>query len=148
MEFEIERKETYSYDDVQGLLSRCVQSETDKVRTEYSRRLKSVQAELDSIKPKEKSDAEKALDEREATLNERECRFFCKSVGIPEEYAVFFRPDADLEKLGKLFGSRGSYVPQAHKKSDGITKEQWQNLSYPEQERLFAQNPEIAKQFI
>lgn len=148
MDFDFERKESYSYEDVQGLLSRFVQSETDKVRTEYSKRLKSVQEQLDSVKPKEKTEAEKALDKRQAELDQREKLLNCKAAGIPEEFAAMFSPDADFEKLGKLFAGNSGYIPQDHRKSDGMTKDEWNKLDYSAQAELFAKNPELAKQFI
>ena len=57
MNFEIEQKNSYTLDEVQGFISKFVQSETDKVRTEYSRKIKELQAKL----PAEPTEAEKAL---------------------------------------------------------------------------------------
>lgn len=148
MDFEFERKETYSFEDVQGLLSRFVQSECDKVRTEYSRKLKAVQDELAAVKPKDKSDAEIALDKRQAELDQREKVLNCKAANIPEEYAGYFTADADFEKLGKLFAGNSGYIPQDHRKSDGMTRDEWNELDYSAQADLFAKNPELAKQFI
>ena len=59
MIFEIEQKDSYTPDEVQGFISKFVQSETDKVRTEYSKKLKELQAKL----PAQPSEAEKALAE-------------------------------------------------------------------------------------
>lgn len=148
MEFEFERKDSYSFEDVQGLLSRFVQSETDKVRTDYSKKLKTVQEQLDSVKPKEKTEAEKALDKRQAELDKRERILNCKSANIPEEYACYFTADADFSKLGELFKNASGYVPTCHRKSDGITRAEWDALDYAAQVDLFAKNPELAKQFI
>ena len=83
MTFEIEQKDSYTPDEVQGFISKFVQSETDKVRTEYSRKLKELQAKL----PAEPTEAEKALAERTAALDKRERELNCKAAGIPEEYA-------------------------------------------------------------
>lgn len=148
MDFDLERKENYSYEDVQGLLSRFVQSECDKVRTDYSKRLKAVQDELAAVKPKEKTEAEKALDKRQAELDQREKVLNCKAAGIPEEFAAMFSPDADFSKLGELFKNAAGYVPQSHRKTDGITKDEWNKLDYSAQADLFARNPELVKQFI
>lgn len=148
MNFEFERKDSYSFEDVQGLLARFVQSETDKVRTDYTKRIKTVQDELASVKPKEKSEAEKALDQRQAELDKRERNLNCKAAGIPEEYAEMFSPNADFTKLGELFKNSAGYVPSNHRKSDGMTKEEWNKLDYSAQAALFAKSPELAKQFI
>lgn len=148
MDFDFERKESYSFEDVQGLLSRFVQSETDKVRTDYAKRLKAVQEQLDSVRPQEKSEAEKALDKRQAELDEREKLLNCKAAGIPEEFAAMFSHDADFSKLGELFKNAAGYIPQDHRKSDGMTRDEWNKLDYSAQADLFAKNPELAKQFI
>ncbi len=148
MDFEFERKDSYSFEDVQGLLSKFVQSETDRVRTEYSRKLKAVQEQLDSVKPKEKTEAEKALDQRQAELDRRERILNCKAANIPEEYAGYFTADADFSKLGELFKNASGYVPTDHRKTDGMTKNEWDKLDYSAQAELFAKNPELAKQFI
>ena len=55
-----------------ALVQKYVQSETDKVRTDYSQKLKTANDELAQYKPKEKSDAEKALEERITALENRE----------------------------------------------------------------------------
>ena len=43
-------------DEQMALVSKYVQSETDKVRTDYSSKLKTVNEELAKYKPKEKSE--------------------------------------------------------------------------------------------
>ena len=67
MFFEIEQKDSYTPDEVQGFISKFVQSETDKVRTEYSRKMKELQAKL----PTQPTEAEKVLAERTAALDKR-----------------------------------------------------------------------------
>ena len=49
-------------------VNKYVQSETDKVRTDYSKKLKDANDELAKYKPVEKSDEEKALDLDENNL--------------------------------------------------------------------------------
>ena len=57
-------------------VTKLVQSETDKVRTKYSTELKTVNDELAQYKPAEKSDAEKALEQRIANLEAKELQLF------------------------------------------------------------------------
>lgn len=142
MIFEIEQKDSYTPDEVQGFISRYVQSETDKVRTEYSKKLKELQAKL----PAQPSEAEKALAERTAALDKRERRLNCKAAGIPEEYAEYFTDKADFNKLSELFKA-GGYVPQGHKQGAGITKEDFAKMNYAQQVKLYETNPELFKQF-
>lgn len=68
MELNIEGLTQEQIDAVQKL----VQSHEDRIRTDYSKKLKDVQTELDQYKPKEKSDAEKALEDRIANLEAKE----------------------------------------------------------------------------
>jgi predicted transcriptional regulator len=63
MDYQLEQ-DSYSKLEVQGLLDRYVQSECDKVRTEYSKKLKTAETERDALKPKDKSETELALDKR------------------------------------------------------------------------------------
>ena len=55
-------------DETKAQVEKLLQSETDKIRTEYSQKLKTVNEELNQYKPKEKSESEKALEERIAKL--------------------------------------------------------------------------------
>ena len=59
-------------DETKAQVEKLLQSETDKIRTEYSQKLKTVNEELSQYKPKEKSDAEKALEDRISALEAKE----------------------------------------------------------------------------
>jgi len=65
-------KELNLTDEQMALVSKYVQSETDKVRTDYSAKLKTANDEIARLKPVEKSDAEKALEERISALESKE----------------------------------------------------------------------------
>ena len=137
-------QENYSKAEVQGLL----QSETDKVRTEYSRKLKSAEAERDALKPPAKTEAEIALEAKAAELAQREKALTLREAGLAPELADLLRDDADLSKLPELFGTMQGYVPGGHKKDVGLTREQFQAMSYSEQAELYSQNPNIVESFI
>lgn len=53
-------------------VNKLIQSETDKVRTDYSTRLRTANEELAKYKPQEKSDSEKALEARLSALEAKE----------------------------------------------------------------------------
>ena len=137
-------QENYSKAEVQGLL----QSETDKVRTEYSRKLKAAEAERDALKPPAKTEAEIALEAKAAELSKRERVLACKEAGIDGAFADLLRDDADLSKLTELLTTGQGYQPSGHKKDSGLTREQFQAMSYSEQAELYAQNPNIFESFI
>ena len=53
-------------------VQKYVQSHEDRIRTDYSKRLKDANDELAKYKPVEKSDAEKALEDRISALEAKE----------------------------------------------------------------------------
>ena len=137
-------QESYTKTEVQGLL----QSECDKIRTEYSKKLKTAEAERDALKPVEKSQAELDLEKRAAELSKRERVLACREAGLAPELADLLRDDADLSKLSELLAAGQGYEPTGHKKDSGLTREQFQAMSYSEQAELYAQNPNIFESFI
>ena len=137
-------QESYTKTEVQGLL----QSECDKIRTEYSKKLKAAEAERDALKPVEKTQAELDLEKRASELSKRERVLACKEAGIDGAFADLLRDDADLSKLTDLLATGQGYQPTSHKKTDGLTKEAFQAMTYSEQAALYAENPNIIEKFI
>lgn len=138
-------QESYTKAEVQGLL----QSETDKVRTDYSRRLKAVEQERDALKPAEKPPAELDLEKRTAELSRRERAFACREAGIDPAFADLLRDDADLSKLPELLKVDTGYKPGGHKTNgSGMTKEAFAALPYSKQAQLFQENPDLYKTLI
>ena len=144
-----------------ALVQKYVQSETDKVRTDYSSKLKTVNEELNQYKPKEKSDAEKALEERITALENREKELANKEKAmtianklkekeLPEELAKYLSVGDDVDKaideVGALFGNyflSGSNKPSNHNTNKGITKKDFQKMGYMERTKLFQENPSL-----
>lgn len=144
-------------------VQKYIQSETDKVRTDYSKKLKDANDELLKYKPIEKSEAEKAFDERLKALEDKEKELSAreksqaiskslKSKGLPEELAQYITIGDDIEKdvesvgavLGKYF-LNANYRPESHANSQGITKEQFRKMSYMERTKLYKESPELYK---
>ena len=154
-------KELNLTDEQMALVQKYVQSETDKVRTDYSSKLKTVNEELNQYKPKEKSDAEKALEERITALENREKELASKEKamtianklkekGIPTELAQYLSVGDDVDKaideVGALFGNyflSGSNKPGNHNTNKGITKKDFQKTGYMERTKLFQENPSL-----
>ena len=144
-----------------ALVQKLIQSETDRVRTEYSQKLKTVNEELSQYKPKEKSDAEKALEERISALEVKEKELAnkekamtiankLKDKGIPTELAQYLSVGDDVDKtideVGALFGNyflNGSNKPTNHNTNKGITKADFKKMSYIERSKLFQENPQL-----
>ena len=144
-----------------ALVQKYVQSETDKVRTDYSQKLKTATDELAQYKPKEKSDAEKALEERITALENREKELANKEKAmtianklkekeLPEGLAKYLSVGDDMDKtideVGALFGNyflSGSNKPGTHQTNKGVTKEEFKKMSYYERAKLYQENPTL-----
>lgn len=148
-------------DETKALVEKLLQSETDKIRTEYSQKLKTVNEELNQYKPKEKSETEKALEERIAKLEAREKEINAKEQSmtlasklkeknLPTDLAKYLNVGDDMDKtideVGVLFGNyflSGSNKPSNHNTNKGITKKDFQKMSYMERTKLFQENPTL-----
>jgi len=146
MDFQLE-KDNYSKEEVQGLLDKFVQSECDKVRTDYSKRLKAAEAERDALKPAEKSQAELDLETRAAELSKREKAFALREAGLAPELADLLQADADISKLTELLNAGTGYVPAGHRQG-GLSKAEFENMSYSERAALYAQDPNLVNTLI
>lgn len=160
MELNIEGLSQEQIDAVQ----RLIQSETDKVRTKYSSELKTVNDELAQYKPAEKSDAEKALEQRIANLEAKEKEVASKeramtiadklkAKGLPGELAQFLNVGEDIDgaidkvgdTLGNYFLGQVSNPSGNHSTNKGITKADFAKMSYAERAKLFQENNELYK---
>ena len=144
-------------------VQKYVQSETDKVRTKYSQELKTANDELAKYKPVEKSETEKALEQRLKALEDREAELAAKErsqqiaskfkeKGLPEELAQYIsigeNVDEDVEKVGAALGNyflNANFKPESHASNKGITKEQFAKMSYMERSELYKKSPELYK---
>lgn len=142
-------------------VQRLLQSREDRIRTDYSKRLKDANDELAKYKPVEKSESEKALEERIATLEAKEREIAnrekamtiankLKEKEIPVELAKYLNVgediDATIEELGTVFGNYflgGSNKPSNHNTNKGITKEDFKKMSYSERAKLYSENPTL-----
>lgn len=86
--------------------------------------------ELEKFKPVEKTDAEKALEQKEKELFVKEVNLFLKEKGLAEFGEFFNVKDIDelkvkTEKLNKILESKklnNAYLPDNHKSADAYTK--------------------------
>ncbi|MDF2544266.1 MAG: hypothetical protein K0S47_3984 [Herbinix sp.] len=146
-------------------VQKAIQSESDKVRTDYSTKLKTANDELLKYKPFEKSDAEKALEQKQKELEAKEKELANKEraytvqeklteKGLPSGLAKYLSVGEDIDTaINELGGTLNNYFlengfkPTNHPKNEGITKEQFSKMSYSEREKLFTTNPELYKKF-
>lgn len=144
-------------------VQKLVQSREDRIRTDYSKRLKDANDELARYKPKEKSEEEKVFEERISLLESREKEIAekeramqiadkLKEKGIPAEFAQYLKIGEDMEKdiesigaaFGGLFLSNGN-KPGNHVVNQGITKDDFKRMNYPERAKLFQEDNRLYK---
>ena len=142
-------------------VQKYVQSHEDRIRTDYSKRLKDANDELAKYKPKEKSESEKALEERIAKLEAKEQEIIAKEKAmtlasklkekeLPEGLAKYLNVGDDMDKtideVGAMFGNYfldGSNKPTSHSTNKGITKKEFRTMGYAERAKLFSENPTL-----
>lgn len=142
-------------------VQRYVQSHEDRIRTDYSKRLKDANDELMKYKPVEKSESEKALEERLSALEAKEKELANKEKAmtianklkekeLPTELAKYLNigddVDTTLDELGTMFGNyflNGSNKPGNHQTNKGITKQDFKKMSYAQRAKLFQENPTL-----
>ena len=145
-----------SEEQLQGV-NKVIQSETDKVRTEYSKKIKELEGKL----PVEPTEEEKALQERIKALDEREKALAKKEVeanlqgklkdkGLNEQLAKYLNVEGVedletyLEEVAKVVSNQiEGYKPRGHESSVGVTKEQFSKMSYVERMNLFETNRQL-----
>lgn len=153
---------TYTEEEVTKLLKAKLQSETDKVRTEYSKKLKDKDDELNKYKPKEKSETEIELENRLKVIEDKEKEVSKKErllnisdelekQGLPKQlnkYLLEVKDTAtEINSLKEIFNNSkldNSYKPSSHNsQKDSITKEQFLKMGYADRLNLFKSNKEL-----
>jgi len=136
-------------------VTKLIQSENDKIRTEYTTKMK----DLEQYKPVVKSDSEKALDERlkaletkEQDMNKRErlnnVSEKMKEKGLNEGLSKYLNvsDDCDLEtyisEVASIIGNQSTYIPKGHsdKSTGNTTKTDFNKMNYNERSNLFNTN--------
>lgn len=140
-------------------VKKILQSETDKVRTDYTKKIK----ELEKYKPKEKSPEEMELEERIKKLEEREKSLAEKEnlenislkleeKGLPKQLAKFLNIGADdletsIDRLLDVFKEsklNNSFIPKNKgTEPKTITKDQFNKMGYRERVQLSENNPDL-----
>ena len=111
----------------------------------------------------EKSDAEKSLEQKQRELEQKELEIANKEKsyklkdkltekGLSPELAKYLNASDDLDKfVDELSGTfnnllvNNGFKPSDHKKSEGITKEQFAKMNYMERAKLQDEKPELYK---
>lgn len=161
---EVKETRTFTEEEVNKLK----QSAEDKVRTEYTKRIKALESELKEYKPRTLTDEEKALQDKIKALEDKEKELEFKERNIKLQDTLKNNGlDAQLAKYLNLQGvqdiesyvgevaevlktqikNSNTYKPNAHKSEDNsITKAQFSKMSYADRLNLFKTNEELYKQ--
>lgn len=145
-------------------VQKYAQSREDRVRTDYSTKLKDANNELAKYKPVEKSELEiqmeeriKALELKEQEINKKERAMTVanklKEKSLPSELAKYLNLGEDIDKsieevgsvVNTYFLNSGNKPSGNHAKQQGTTREQFKQMSYMERVQLMETNPELYK---
>ena len=148
--FEELKEELQLNDEVIGKLTeaanKSIQSETDKVRTEYSKKVK----ELEQYKPKEKSAEQIELEQLKSELANTKFQKSLNDIGVSNDMAKYLKSDIDLDEFKTFYEgfnkTNQDYVAKNHAKDTGMSKEQFKALSYGEKAKLYTENPTLYAQ--
>lgn len=148
-------------------LIKKIQSAEDRVRTKYIKKIKALEEQLKELKPKELSAEEKALQDKLQALEQREkeiarremelkvCETLRKN-GLDAQLSKYLNLqgvediESYIQEIKAVLGSQlstNTYKPNAHKgQTEGITKEQFNRMSYVDRLNLFKSNEELYRQ--
>ena len=135
-------------------INKILQSEGDKIRTEYSKKIKELEGKLPKeMTPEEKAlaDRVKQLEDKEKELNKRErltqVKTTLKDKGLNDGLADYLNLDSvdDLETylndVVKTMESQVNFKPSSHTNGGTkITKEDFKNMSYTDRVNLYNTN--------
>ncbi|WP_096634854.1 capsid assembly scaffolding protein Gp46 family protein [Clostridium cochlearium] len=142
-------------------LQKKVQSAEDRIRTEYSKKIKALEEELKGLKPKEKSKSEIELEKRIKKLENKEKELQAKELemkvsktlennGLPMQLSKYLNltgvedVESYLGEIKEVLNKHlinNSYKPQDHAgNKNSITKEQFKKMSLLEKQELYKNN--------
>ncbi|MBV1819038.1 DUF4355 domain-containing protein [Clostridium cochlearium] len=148
---------TFTEEDV----NKIKQSAEDRIRTEYSKKVKELEQELETFKPKKKTEAEIELEERIKALENKEKELQAKELelkvsktlennGLPMQLAKYLNTtgvedvESYLGEIKEVLGKHlinNSYKPKDHNSNkNSITKEQFKKMSLLEKQKLYKEN--------
>lgn len=143
--------------------NKAIQAAEDRVRTKYSKTIKSLEEKITELTPVEKTDAEKDFEQRLADLERKEkesderakalaLKTVLQSHGLDANIADYLKPDVDAEAFStdveKIVIARmaaGGYKPSGHQTNQPITKAEYDKMSYDEKAELYRRDPESWK---
>ncbi|MGU9539327.1 hypothetical protein ACQX0N_10150 [Clostridium tepidum] len=159
-EQEVEKEETKTFTEEE--VNKLKQSAEDRVRTEYSKKLKQMEEELKELTPVEKTQAELDMENRIKALEDKEKEVQAKErllnvtnklqeQGLPSQLSKYLVGVEDVEteinSLKEIFNNsalNNSFKPQKHTNSkEKISKEDFNKMTLLERQKLYETNQEL-----
>lgn len=137
-----------------------LQGAADKVRTEYSKKIKDLETRIKELTPAQKSEAEIDFENRLAALEAKEKRMALfdslSENDVSSDFADYLKDGADVKKFSEIYKSAietavqkkiqaNGYVPNGHKSGESLTKDDFKKMNMTEKEQLYKNNPELYK---
>ena len=142
---------------------KAIQAAEDRLRTKYSREIKTLQDKITELTPVEKTEAERTFDQRLAELErkEKESEERAKILSLKDalqahsldvSIADYLKTDVDadafsaaIEKVVAARLTAGGYKPTGHQTNQPTTKAEFNKMSYDEKAELYRRDPEMWK---
>lgn len=149
-------KEGMTVEEFNLIIEKSVQSEADRVRTDYSKQIK----ELETKVPKTKTQEEIDLEERIKSVEKKEREFKLieklEEKQLPKQLSKFIAVgDDELDSIGDELGAilsniitNNSFKPTGHRKTETtVTREEFKKYNYTQRVDFSEKHPELYKQY-
>lgn len=154
----------------QAEFDKKIQGEGDRVRTEYSKKIKELEtknkgleSKIKELTPTQKTEAEIDFEKRLAALEAKEKKLALldslNAAGVSKDLIDYLKNDVDIDAFSKVYKSAidneiqkrvksNGYVPNSHKSGESITKEDFAKMNMTDKEQLFSENPELYRTLV
>lgn len=142
---------------------KAIQAAEDRLRTKYSKEIKTLQDKITELTPVEKTEAERDFEKRLADLERKEresekkakilnLKASLQSYNLDGDIADYLKSDVDadafsaaIEKVVSARLAAGGYKPTGHQNNQPISKADYDKMSYDEMAELYRRDPEAWK---
>ena len=143
-----------------------IQSECDKLRSGYTKKIKELEGKITELSPVEKSETELELERRLSELEKTQKELDAQksfmalqdtlqSKGIDKSIASYLKDDVDVDGFTTAFQNvlkevtkSNAYVPDTHNAGDKITAEEFSKMKYSEKVEIMNKSPELYKRLM
>lgn len=156
MKFQDLFKEGMTVEEFNEVVEKVVQSETDRVRTEYSTKIKEIETKI----PQDKTEEEIALEQRIKAVEEKEKQYklidILEQKKLPRELSKYLSVNEEQfdtfgDELASVLGNLtkdNTFTPSNHRKTETVvTKDKFKTMSYMEREKFSNDHPELYQEY-